>query len=98
MPGFVQQQTEDRRLSILLLLVQSSGGQCNEALLHSALSTFGHAPSFDQVKSDLAWLAEQGLVETHSLAGLMVAAIKARGEDVAAGRAVVPGVQRPSRL
>ena len=93
MIAFAQMMAEDRRLSILLLLDDAIAA--NEALLQTALSNFGHTPSADQVAGDIAWLAEQGLVTTSGLAGLVVAKITQRGSDVANGRAVVPGVQRP---
>lgn len=93
--SYPQLVTEDRRLSVLLLLDASPGGVGNEALLHSALTDFGHSPSGDQVRVDLAWLAEQGLLTTRDTHGLVVATITARGQDVALGRAVVPGVKKP---
>lgn len=97
MPSYQQHTTEDRRLSILLLLEASPGGSANELLLHQALPDFGHAASLDQVSADLAWLHEQGLVTLRDLHDLRVVSIVARGGDVAAGRAVVPGVKRPVR-
>lgn len=95
--SFAQHVAEDRRLSVLLLLTASPGGAANEALLQAALPDYGHEPSLDQVRADLAWLAEQGLVETSDMHGLAVGHILARGQDVAAGRAVVPGIKRPVR-
>lgn len=92
--GYQDLLAQDRRLSILLLLDASPGGGGNEALLHAALPEFGHSPSTDQVRADLAWLAEQGLATTKDTHGLMVATITARGADVASGRATVPGVKR----
>jgi hypothetical protein len=86
---------QDRRLSILLLLSCSPGGACNAALLHAALPDYGHNPSGDQIAGDLAWLAEQGLLTTRDTHGLTVATLTARGQDVAEGRATVPGVKRP---
>ena len=85
---------EDRRLSILLLLDAAPGGSANEALLHAALPEFGHQPSMDVVRADLAWLMEAGLAETSDTHGLAVARITGRGLDVAAGRATHPGVKR----
>jgi len=85
---------EDRRLSILLLLDASPGGTGNEALLQAALPTFGHAPSADVVRADLAWLAEGRLITTRDTQGLVVATLAERGADVAAGRAVHPGVKK----
>jgi len=86
---------EDRRLSILRLLDASPSGTGNEALLHAALPDFGHSPSSDQIRVDLAWLAEQGLATTRSAHDLVVATLTPRGQDAAQGRAVVPGVKRP---
>jgi len=86
---------QDRRLSILLLLLASPAGAGNEALLHAALPDFGHSPSSDQIRVDLAWLAEQGLLATRETHGLVVATLTSRGQDAAEGRAVVPGVKRP---
>ena len=93
--SYPQLVTEDRRLSILLLLDAAPGGVGNEALLHAALADFGHTPSTDQIRVDLAWLAEQGLATTRDTHGLVVATITTRGQDVALGRAVVPGVKKP---
>lgn len=97
MSAYQKQISEDRRLSILLLLEASQGGSANEMLLRNALPDFGHMATLDQVGADLAWLAEQGLVTVKDLHGLAVASILARGSDAATGRATIPGIQRPSR-
>jgi len=47
------------------------------------------------VRTDLAWLAEQGLLQTATTGDVTMATLLTRGVDVAAGRAVVPGVKRP---
>jgi hypothetical protein len=96
MSTFAEHVAEDRRLSLLLLLADSPAYAANEHLLRAALEGFGHLPSTDQVRGDLAWLAEQGLAETSDVAGVSIAKATARGLDVAAGRAVQPGVKRPS--
>lgn len=87
----------DRRLSILLLLAQDAQGSANELLLQEALPSLGHDPSIDAVRADLAFLAECSLITTTMLHDLVAARITARGEDVAAGRASVPGVKKPRR-
>jgi hypothetical protein len=95
--SFAQHVTEDRRLSLLLLLAESPAYEANEHLLRSALeASFGHAATLDQVNTDLAWLHEQGLVESREIAGVRIARATDRGLDAAAGRAIVPGVKRPS--
>jgi Fe2+ or Zn2+ uptake regulation protein len=90
--------TADRRLVLLRLLEQAPGFSANHSILHSALAEFGHTPSRDVVLTDLAWLAEQGLVSTRTaLEGkVVVATVTDRGCDVAHARATVPGVKRPS--
>lgn len=86
---------EDRRLRILLILFGAPGYTANPAVLLALLPELGHIVSEDRVRTDLAWLAEQGLLEITSDESLMVARLRERGADVAEGRAVVPGVSRP---
>jgi len=85
----------DRRLILLHILAQSAGYTCNEFLLISLAESFGHVLSHDALRTDLAWLAEQGLVTTQIVAEVTIAKLTQRGADVAAGRAHVPGVKRP---
>ena len=87
--------TEDRRLVLLRLLAESDGYRANEYLLASALPGFGHAVSHDRLRTELDWLAEQGLLVVESPGGVAVATSTARGIDVATGRARVSGVKRP---
>ncbi|RLM23652.1 hypothetical protein BIY29_10140 [Brenneria alni] len=86
---------EDRRLVILRILSELPGYRANSSLIYSALVQFGHSPSRDQVKSELRWLEEQGLVSIEDVGPVLVATETERGADVAAGRATVPGVKRP---
>jgi len=85
----------DRRLVILQLLENSSGYMANEHLIYSALPGFGHEVSMDRVRTDLAWLDEQGLVALERPGDVHLARLTQRGMDVAAGRARVDGVKRP---
>ena len=95
MTEFAQLVREDRRLVLLKLLQQSEGYQANQYLLHMAMPGQGHTCSIDQVRADLAWLAEQGLITKSEVGGLMVAKLTNRGDDIASARASVPGVKRP---
>ena len=86
---------EDRRLAILLLL-EGEGGAVNESVMQVALDALGHRVARDTVRVEFAWLAEQGLVKVETVADrVQVARLTGRGEDVANGRARVPGVKRP---
>ena len=95
MNNFAKFLAEDRRLVILRVLTALPGYRTNSFLLHTLLGKFGHEPSVDQIKTDLTWLQEQGLVAVEDVEGVYVATLSTRGADVAAGRAVVPGVKRP---
>lgn len=87
---------EDERLVILRALEQDLGYSHNESILHSVLERFGHKCSRDKVKTHLTWLQEQGLLTLETVGNIYVATITQRGADVATGRAMVPGVRRPS--
>jgi hypothetical protein len=88
---------EDRRLVILLLL-REAGGKANESVLHSGATAVGHATvSRSQLRKELEWLRERGLV-THEWYNqtVLVASLTERGLDTAEGREHVQGVKRPS--
>lgn len=93
--SFEQHLREDRRLVILQLLSQANGYDLSATILKTALQSFGHRPSTDQLNGELAWLEEQGLVTTTQAGSTVVAKLTARGEDAAKGSASVPGVKRP---
>jgi hypothetical protein len=88
-------QQADRRLVILRGLEHAAQYRANALLLRRYCQAVGHTVSADVIASDLAWLAEQGLIELQPCEGVDVATLTVRGADVATGRAHVPGVQRP---
>jgi hypothetical protein len=87
--------TADRRLVILRLLACAPEYALNDFVLREGLASAGHAVSADQLATELAWLAEQGLATLGAVADMTVARLTGRGADVASGRAVTPGVKRP---
>lgn len=87
--------TEDRRLVILRLLLESGGYTANEYMIKTMLPQLGHHVSSDRVQTDLAWLQEQQLLHVSDVAGVCIATLTDRGQDVANGAATVPGVKRP---
>lgn len=95
MNDFAKFIDEDRRLVILRLLLESDGYAANEYILQSMLERFGFAASGDRVRTDLAWLKEQGLIAVDVVADVHIGRLQGRGEDVARGRVEVPGVKRP---
>lgn len=87
---------EHLRLAILKLLDQAAGYATNDSVLTDAVRSVGFSASRDQVRSELAWLAEQDLVTCEPLDRLLVATLTGRGQDVAVGASTAPGVKRPS--
>ena len=94
-PDFSTHLTEDRRLVVLHVLAESAGYTANEYILQQMLEQFGQVASIDRIRADLAWLHEQQLLTVSQVADVHIARITARGQDVAAGRTVVPGIKRP---
>lgn len=94
--SFATIQTEERRLIILRTLAEASGFKANHLTLQKMCDSMGLTASGDQIKSDIAWLAEQQLLEAMPAGEhVVLAVITTRGADVAAGRARVPGVKLP---
>ncbi|MGD9638372.1 MAG: ArsR family transcriptional regulator [Alphaproteobacteria bacterium] len=68
----------------------------NDSILQTALNQVGHNVSRDVLRSELAWLEEQGLVKVEVvLDHIHVAELTTRGLDVAEGRSKIPGIKRP---
>jgi hypothetical protein len=86
---------EDRRYLILRALQSSASYRAAATLLQRFLDTFGQAVSLDMVETDIAWLKEQGLVDTQKTEFGSLATLTNRGLDVVSGRADNPGVRKP---
>ncbi len=95
MSGYENVISEHLRITILRLLDEHNGTS-NDSLLCDLVAPFGFNPSRDKMRTELNWLAEQGLVEC-SDNGCMTVELTQRGEDVAKCRVIVPGVKRPAR-
>ena len=87
---------EHLRITILRMLNDDPNYTTNESIITEYAPDFGVFPSRDQVRSELAWLRDQGLVRYKDDNGIIIASITQRGADVAKGRTTVPGVKRPS--
>lgn len=97
MTGYGQFLAEHVRIAILRMLDEAPGRRMNSSMLRDGLGAMGLAVTGDQVRTHLAWLAEQDLVTLAEAApGLTVATITERGIDAAGGLASVPGVRRPA--
>lgn len=83
------------REHLLIVLRDMDGYSANDAILTDLVRARGIVNSVDVVRTELAWLEEQGLVTVERFDELAVATITRRGVDVANGAARVPGVHRP---
>ncbi|MBK3440785.1 ArsR family transcriptional regulator [Pseudomonas sp. FSL R10-0765] len=95
MTPFADYLREDIRLVVLRLLVEMTAYRANSSVLTMALDSYGHTLSRDQVKTELYWLSEQGALTLSDVGPVVVATLTERGQDIAAGRARVPGIKRP---
>lgn len=88
---------EDLRLSILRLMAPQEGYALNEFVIASGLKRLAHLVSRDRLRTELAWLEEQGLLTSEEvMGGVRVARLTDRGLAVSQGVAVTPGVKRPA--
>lgn len=84
-----------RRLAILRHLEGLPEYTSNAAILQDVLGGLGLPTTRDQVRTELTWLAEQGMVRTQGEDFVVVIAT-ARGAEIARGVATHPDIQRPS--
>lgn len=85
----------DARLRVLCLLSAWPAYTGNETKLRAALAErFGHALWRDELRTELTWLDEQGLLTLQTPGGIYLVTLNSRGQDVAKGISTVPGVAR----
>jgi len=89
-------ENQEYRRDILALLEQDSDYAMSELILKKALQAIGNPIAKDRLRSQLQWLKERALVVVSVIADtdLHTAKLTALGEDVANGRAIVPGIAR----
>ncbi|WP_029890943.1 VpaChn25_0724 family phage protein [Polycyclovorans algicola] len=86
---------EHIRICLLRLLEEASDYEQNNSILSDGTALFGLRATRDMVNTELAWLAEQGLITLNKItATISIARLTNRGLDVATGRAHCPGVKR----
>lgn len=93
---YTKHMTEHRRLCILRIL-NETGGTANDSVLDTTLDAFGFPQSTrDDLRNDIRFLKDNGLVVDEWVGTLLVVTITRRGVDVAKGRTTIEGVQPPS--
>lgn len=93
---FTDTLRELRRLTLLRILSEQRGYFANSSILHAGLLHLGVQSDRDDVLTDLHWLRDQGLISlSEAIPGVDVATLTTRGDSVARGHTIAPGVQRP---
>jgi hypothetical protein len=95
MSQFAKYENEQMRLTILQMLEQDRDFTANDTVVNRALDSVGFSVSSDKLKTELAWLQEQGVIELNESMSMTIVKLTQRGQDVALGRATIPGIPRP---
>ncbi|WP_151730343.1 VpaChn25_0724 family phage protein [Acinetobacter junii] len=94
---YLDKLIEEARLVILRCLNELPSYRANSSTLTSLLDTYAISMTRDGIKTQLSWLAEQGLIEIEDdLGSVLVVKLTERGQDIANGRSTTHGVKRPS--
>lgn len=94
--SYLQHLSEERRLLILQLLKRSNGSANERVLLIGIQERGERRITSDQVRKDLDWLRDAGLItQEWPDPTLLVAVLTRRGGDVEAGNIRVQGVKEP---
>ncbi len=83
------------RVAILRFLEDAPRYTSNVSMLSEQLPRVGISYTRDQVKTELHWLEEQGMVQIEDHAGFTVVTATTRGVEIAQGIALHPEIQRP---
>lgn len=94
--SYVDHLRKHRRLSILRTLDGAPSYASNESILTGMVNQFRIMSTRDQVRSEIVWLAEQGLVTTEDLSGLLIVTATQRGIEIAQGITSHPDIARRS--
>jgi hypothetical protein len=92
---FSEFENEQMRLTILQILESDQDYSMNDTVIHRALDSIGYSVSHDKLKTELTWLQEQGAVSLDNRPSFIIVKLSSRGQDVALGRASIPGIPRP---
>lgn len=97
-PNFFDFTMEHVRLAVLRMLAfEAVAHVSNESLVTERMQALGLPVTRDQLRTQLGWLEEQGLIRAERTTdGFIVVSLRERGGEVAAGRARVDGIAKPS--
>lgn len=85
-----------RRLAILRHLAECAEYTSNASILTDVLYGVGLPTTRSQVITELAWLAEQGMITNDDRGDFVISTATTRGVEIATGLSTHPDIQRPS--
>ena len=86
--------SENRRLKILTLLLES-GGPINTELLAIGVRRLGVPSDDDDIRADVQWLDRAGLTSSRTVKEFIVVTVTPDGQAVACGQKIRSGVALP---
>ena len=89
--NFSDYELTDQRLCMIRFLNEQGNKSLNESLLHSAVRGLLNI-SRAQIREQIKWLDEAGLVDIDEIQDILVAVLTNKGIDVANGDTTVEGV------
>lgn len=87
--------TEHRRLDVLLLLDRMPGRCANDRVLGDCLAVRGFATPASQVRQDMQWLTDLGLIGLEAVDEVLVGRLTGTGEEALRGVSRVDGLRSP---
>ena len=87
-----QQILREMMRFVMLRLVNGASRNTNSSILSMQLNGAGYSNTRDQVKSEIRWLEQQGLLDVEEVESVLIVSITERGEDVANGLSKVDGI------
>lgn len=87
-----QQIMREMMRFVMLRLVNGASRNTNSSILSMQLNGAGYSNTRDQVKSEIRWLEQQGLLDVEEVESVLIVSITERGEDVANGLSKVDGI------
>lgn len=94
--NFQEHLRENARLVILRALAEQTDYRLNETLIETALDSFGHRFTNDQLRNELRWLEnDASAVKLVEAGSVYVATITETGLDHVNRKRVLEGVARP---
>ena len=87
-----QQILREMMRFVMLRLANGASRNTNSSILSMQLNGAGYSNTRDQVKSEIRWLEQQGLLDVEEVDSVLIVSITERGEDVANGLSKVDGI------